>query len=359
MSTGEEPGVTPDYLAAAEAIAAERGITVQEVLDSAMDPVLNPTYPGPDCYLPDEVLDYQRTGELPKDRLRHRQECWQCAALLDTVVPDPEQVKQFRREVMAARQRDQQAARLAESRSKAHSFFGMGSWNLLALQSATLSVLALLAGTAGVNRYIAKVDAQSMRELAAVATPQPVWFNVTTAPVEVKDAAPADSAPAVVASVPVKVNKVDGSVTEDSYSHVAAAVALPGSVKFATIGDWTESYINLCSSKLVNGISTAMQTSGGEADKKTFEANLQSALASENVVAKGSTGAASKYAITCTPNQGPAMVTLDMSKAYSKAQAAYRSLEKTNGQVQYLGHTYDSPMLGMSMSADRAVMKAK
>lgn len=70
-----------------------------------------PNYPTAECYLPNEVLDYQLTGLFPAGRARHMDECRSCRTMMTTLVPDPLRVQEFRQEVLARRREEERLAR--------------------------------------------------------------------------------------------------------------------------------------------------------------------------------------------------------------------------------------------------------
>src|SRR5271169_1272782 len=88
MSKPMEPHDMPEYLRSAERVAQGLGVSVDELFIRLKSRALTPDYPSPECYLPDEVWEYQHTGRLPLGRESHVKECHSCRALLRTLVPD-------------------------------------------------------------------------------------------------------------------------------------------------------------------------------------------------------------------------------------------------------------------------------
>ena len=93
----------PLYLIEVERRAQMENRSVQDVLVEYTEQLHRSTYPGPNCFLPDELSEFIDTG-LSEERLRHAKGCPSCAtllsmsrplddaaaALLSTISPGPE-----------------------------------------------------------------------------------------------------------------------------------------------------------------------------------------------------------------------------------------------------------------------------
>ncbi|MFL6313973.1 MAG: hypothetical protein ACJ71W_17895 [Terriglobales bacterium] len=100
----------PQYRHEIERLGEELGTNGDQLLQEVRGQARSPQYPSSDCYFPDEVLTFERTGSLPADRLGHMESCVGCRALLQTLVPNPDLVREFREEVMRNRAQEQMAA---------------------------------------------------------------------------------------------------------------------------------------------------------------------------------------------------------------------------------------------------------
>jgi len=86
-------GVTPEaallleakplYLVEAEKRAETEGRSLESVLDEFRERLTRSSYPGPNCFLPDDILEYA-DGALSADRLVHAETCAACATLLES-----------------------------------------------------------------------------------------------------------------------------------------------------------------------------------------------------------------------------------------------------------------------------------
>jgi hypothetical protein len=81
------------------AIAAERGKTPQDILAEADQRIAEAmAFPGADCIQPDDLVDYQIRGVLPRELEAHVSGCAVCARLLKAAIPDTDRVRAFRRQ---------------------------------------------------------------------------------------------------------------------------------------------------------------------------------------------------------------------------------------------------------------------
>src|SRR5262249_49651748 len=66
--------------------AEAEGRTLESVLQEYSERLKQSDYPGPDCFLPDEIMEYAE-GVLPEARLLHAENCRGCATLLAASKP--------------------------------------------------------------------------------------------------------------------------------------------------------------------------------------------------------------------------------------------------------------------------------
>lgn len=85
----------PEYLQSADLIADEMNMTGRELLDLIRKTALSPNYPTEECFLPQEVWEYEHTGLMPDGRLAHRDSCVNCHALLVALQPDGALTREF------------------------------------------------------------------------------------------------------------------------------------------------------------------------------------------------------------------------------------------------------------------------
>jgi hypothetical protein len=71
----------PLFLIEAERQARAENRTVESVLEEYASRMQSSTYPGPECFLPDEIAEYVE-GVLPSERLKHAEACSGCKVLL-------------------------------------------------------------------------------------------------------------------------------------------------------------------------------------------------------------------------------------------------------------------------------------
>jgi len=72
----------PLFRIEAERLAAELGSTAEALLERSLRPILHPDFPTRECFLPDELLEFERRGTLTPDRSQHAESCDTCAAML-------------------------------------------------------------------------------------------------------------------------------------------------------------------------------------------------------------------------------------------------------------------------------------
>jgi hypothetical protein len=75
----------------------ESGLSPIEVLEQELNTDDDNPYPGPDCLLPHEFVQFLETGALPEDRAKHLNSCDPCGALVVAMRPSHEQAKEFKR----------------------------------------------------------------------------------------------------------------------------------------------------------------------------------------------------------------------------------------------------------------------
>lgn len=76
-------------MVSADHIASERKMTGAELLSLIRATALSPDYPTPECFLPNEVWEYEHTHNMQNGRLAHRNNCASCSALL-TALDEPD-----------------------------------------------------------------------------------------------------------------------------------------------------------------------------------------------------------------------------------------------------------------------------
>ena len=105
----------PEYRENLDRLGQQLGTDGDRLLQDVREQARSASYPDDDCYLPDEVAAFERTGALPADRLGHIDKCAGCRALLQALVPNPDLVREFREEVMRKRLHEQITAYPPES----------------------------------------------------------------------------------------------------------------------------------------------------------------------------------------------------------------------------------------------------
>jgi hypothetical protein len=76
----------PLFMVEAERRAEEENRTVESILEEYSNRLRQATYPGPDCFRPDEVAEYAEGGLSP-DRRKHANTCTACFTLLTAAMP--------------------------------------------------------------------------------------------------------------------------------------------------------------------------------------------------------------------------------------------------------------------------------
>lgn len=140
----------PEYRENLDRLGQQLGTDGDRLLQDVREQARSASYPDDDCYLPDEVAAFERTGALPADRLGHIDKCVGCRALLQALVPNPDLVREFREEVMRKRLQEQMAAYPLESVDSG--IFPLGSQLWLHRVPVALAV-ALLLCVGGLYRY--------------------------------------------------------------------------------------------------------------------------------------------------------------------------------------------------------------
>jgi len=84
----------PKYIVAAEKIAAERGITSDEVLYEQSERIRKSHYPTELCLDPDEVEEYvAQSGALTREKAEHLASCPFCSEMVDATRPSEEKLQ--------------------------------------------------------------------------------------------------------------------------------------------------------------------------------------------------------------------------------------------------------------------------
>ena len=86
LDAAREVEPKPLYLVEAEKRAEAEGRSLESVLQEYSERLKRSDYPGPHCFLPDEIMEYAQ-GALPEERLLHAEKCPGCATLLGASKP--------------------------------------------------------------------------------------------------------------------------------------------------------------------------------------------------------------------------------------------------------------------------------
>ena len=195
----------PDIEAAIRTIADTQGMSPEDLL-ARVDRRINDRMAEdrPQCLLPDDLIDYQRFGELRPLAEAHRKQCAACNQLLQASVPDWSRILEIRKRVAASVRLNQQLAGAA----------GTGAWTnwrvpVAGMTLATIiCVVALNRPPSEVNSAIAQNDNQD----------KGVVLQATAKPGE---------APAVPVSVRLRtINGTSITVTDSDVAVAASTAAL-------------------------------------------------------------------------------------------------------------------------------------
>lgn len=79
-------------------------LTAETFAAAARERALSPDFPTPNCINPTEVADFAVTGQLPEELREHLDGCEYCAALTESLAPDPSACRSFLSEIATARE---------------------------------------------------------------------------------------------------------------------------------------------------------------------------------------------------------------------------------------------------------------
>lgn len=309
----------PQYLRSAETLAAEQGMSAQDLLDVLRETALSPNYPTPDCFLPNEVWEYERTGAIPDGRLSHADECTSCRALLATLTPDTCLVEEVKAEVAAHR-------RAAATKSSVSVFPTHKKKLALAAAAAVLCVGAVLAA-----RYLRESDASWTVQL----------FPLRTSPGAPGSLVLTNKSDRRQISIPVR-TYLDGRISKESYPAVAAAsalVSLPGfeiEPERATglrVANLDDSSSELLTRRLVIALASVCTDVDSSSSERT-EA-LKQELSKQNVQVVASNGELTVFDGKNTATLSPEVLssTLEYCRLLKKHQGSIASLSRSTQGV--------------------------
>jgi hypothetical protein len=224
----------PGYRKSINRIAESIGTDGEQLLRETRENARKHPYPGKDCYSPDEVVAYERTGVLPDGRAQHMVDCPGCNALMQTLVPNPDLIQNFREEVILSRAKEQDLA-LSEAGAKSFTPAFAPNRGAYGWSAAAAAVILLIGGSLFIhqrnqqNRSHDQASSAPSREPQKIAHASSVQVvNFTNTPGQVK------------LKTTVRVDQ-NGKLDSDSWSRVAStAVVTQGAFKANT--DMSESH---------------------------------------------------------------------------------------------------------------------
>jgi len=98
-------------------LLGQAGVTLEQLLESSETFALDRNFPTPTCLRPEEIASYSRHAILASNQQEHVDTCRHCRALLRMLVPNQENLREFREEVLLQRTAREDTYRSAERQS--------------------------------------------------------------------------------------------------------------------------------------------------------------------------------------------------------------------------------------------------
>ena len=301
----------PRHVESAEMLARRSGLSGSQLLDKIQALALSPDYPTPDCFLPNEIWDYERTRTMPKERLAHADECVNCSALLSALSPDPLLTEEV--------------ASLAVSRysgldDRAHPVGPKGHKRSRVAAMAAVAAMLLIGFTLMSWRLTSSGSMNVHKSVTQSSALASALFTVTNADNKAQ------------LSIPVKMH-ADGRLQQESYSTAAAATALVSSPVLAAkegdrdllLDDPSATHLRIL---LVSALADACENSKQQVDVRGLEHRLRNARLTVQSISSSNDQLLIKY--------GPDSVTLKPDEALLNTMQYCTVLARSKGDTRAL-----------------------